>query len=327
MSRREHHHHYNDVRAERPERTVTVLRMPRRLPGGRRAASLCLTLALAGLFCIVAGEAARHGREDAGAVGLNVAAGFATAASLVLGCIAVAAQRRHWSRRARNRLVFGLPIAMLSLLMLGVDAANRAPVRGGLEKAGPPHSALSLPAPVRAAPLFQAGWYGEARQDGLLLVVTAFHADSAESRSFNRALRKPVSYATLSVINLGSATPVVLKRAEVFLLLDSGETRPSLEVKPLLAPHSEHAALRKRLAVPREVTAGGMVADLPVCTERDFPWERVAAVLVSLNDRTCTIPGRLMTEKEKRALLEQNTERAATVSATNRDAEAWFKHL
>jgi len=329
MSRSGHHHHHhrNSVRAERSKRAVAGVRTSRRLSGGRRAASLCLAFALAGLFCIVAGEAVHHDRTTSGAVGLNIAAGFAIALSLALGLIAVAVQQRQWSRRARNRLVLGFPIALLSLLMLVVDAASRGSARGGLGKAGPSPSALSSPEPVRLAPLFQSGWYGEAHQDGLLLVVTSFHTNSVESRAFNRALRKPVSYATLSVINLGSAAPVVLRRAEVFFLLDSGETQSSLEVKPLLAPHSEHAALRKRLAVPREVKGGGMVADLPICVERDFPWERVAAVLISLHDRTCTIPGRMMTEKEKRALLEQNTERASTANTTNRDAEAWFKHL
>ncbi|HPK37054.1 MAG TPA: hypothetical protein PLH01_02110, partial [Kiritimatiellia bacterium] len=189
------------------------MRTSRRLSGGRRAASLCLAFALAGLFCIVAGEAVHHDRTTSGAVGLNIAAGFAIALSLALGLIAVAVQQRQWSRRARNRLVLGFPIALLSLLMLVVDAASRGSARGGLGKAGPSPSALSSPEPVRLAPLFQSGWYGEAHQDGLLLVVTSFHTNSVESRAFNRALRKPVSYATLSVINLGSAAPVVLRRA------------------------------------------------------------------------------------------------------------------
>ncbi len=300
---------------------------PETCASGKHAAAACVLLAFLGLGCKLAVGFMAHLRTTSSSNLLTILAGTLTLAALGLGLYAQNAQRRLWSRRVRRRLVIGIPVAFLTLLTVVANVLfPQAALRPAAPDVATPSSAQH-PAKTEDTALTKPGWYGELQQDGVLLVLTSFPENATESRQFNRRLLKPVSYATLSIINLGSAERPILNALEVALRLDSGETAQSLAVRPLLAHHAATAALLERLAVPQEIAVGAMAADIPVCLAPSFPWDRVTAVAVTLGKRTFTVPGRMVTAEEKRAMIEKSANHQRSASTTNRSAEAWFKNF
>jgi len=301
-------------------------RSPRDAAAGKNAAAACVLFAFLGLGCVLAAEInawVESARPDPRLIRL---ASIFTSSALGLGIAAAISQLHTWSRRVRKRLLIGLPLTLFSLLVIAANHfvphdPNRLP-----------HADNTAVSSARPAPaigdnaLVKSGWYGELQQDGLLLVITSFPDSSDETQRFNRRTRKPVSYATLSVINLGSPVPPVLKTLEVTLRLDSGETVQSLAVKPLLTQNMrDNADLLDRLNLPQEIPIGAMLPDIPLCQEPGFSWNRVSAVLVTLGPRTFGVPGRLMTAEEKANLIVHTAKSHRPNNATNRSAEAWFK--
>lgn len=247
-------------------------------------------------------------------------------AALVTGVYAQATQLRHWSRRVKRKLFVGLPAAFCTLLVAIANLLDRhAPAA-----ANTPERPVAV-SPNRSTPednnLIKPGWYGELLADGALLVITSYQEDAAESRSFNRGLLKPVSYATLSIINIGNSIPVSLTSPQVTLHLENGETVQSLTVQELLSPGNEQKeALRKRLAKQAEAPLGGMLPDIPICVDAPFDWSRVAGVAVQIGAHTVTVPGRTMSVQEKSALLPNST-RPSSPKHDSRIAEDWYKNL
>lgn len=298
-------------------------------PGGSagKASSLvCLLFAGLGFAAVLVATVLSRSDPPPAHSGLNLFAGACAGVSLAAGVRAQLLQRRHWSRRVKRRLLVGAPAALCTLLAVLVTWRERLA----------PHAGPSLPAPALAAArdsqpeddsLVKPGWYGETLANGVLLVVTAFEENAAESRRFNRGLFKPVSYATLSVINTGSSTPVTLRSPQVALLLETGERAVSLALRDLLSHGSgAHREVLERLAEQQDVTVGGMIPDIPVCLDAPFDWSRVKAVEVVLGSGPVAVPGRLMTVAEKQASLFSGPSKRSAAT-TNVTAEAWFKDL
>jgi len=301
-------------------------RSPRTATAGKNAAAACVLFAFLGFGCALAAEINVYAKSTLPDPRLILLASIFASAALGLGIAALVSQLHNWSRRVRKRLLIGLPLTLFSLLVI---AANLFVPH---DRNSLPHADNTAVSSARPAPaigdtsLVKSGWYGELQQDGLLLVITSFPDSSEETQRFNRRTCKPVSYATLSVINLGCPVPAVLKTLEVNLRLDSGETVQSLAVKPLLTQNMQaNADLLKRLALPQEISIGAMLPDIPLCQEPGFSWNRVSAVMVTLGTRTFGVPGRLMTAEEKAALIDHTAKQHRPNNATNRSAEAWFK--
>jgi hypothetical protein len=332
-----HHHHRRRSRHEpapRRDEERPAGRRPssRRRPGfridassGKAASVLCVMAAFLAFGTALIIELVAHTREELPNVFLNALAGLLALAALGAGGYAQTVQLRHWSRRARNRLLVGVPVGALTLAMVVVNFYEKQiPVRGT-----PPAPAGAARGAEDRAALFRPGWYGQGQENGVLAVVGSFDEGAAESREFNRLVTRSVSYATLTVINQGNALPVVLKSVRVGLLLDSGEEAQSLDVKPLLNAAGTDEGLKRRLSEPKTIASGAMVADIPVCLEPGFRWERVREVEVALGDRVLLVQGRMMTAEEKRALAETPGAAGAPPAAasTNLSAETWFKDL
>ena len=272
-------------------------------------------------------ELVAYTRHESANPFFNASAGLLTVAAFGAGGYALMVQLRYWSQRVRRRLQVGLTVAVLTMVMVIANYYEPyLPSAGGQPDADPVKKEVVPVAPEDQS-LLKPGWYGELQQDGVLAVISSFAENASESRQFNRRVVKPVSYAALSVINLGSPAPIILRSLQVGLVLDSGEEVQSLAVKPLMHPGPENEILLKRLVEPQTLAIGVMASDIPVCREPGFKWECVRGVNVMFNARTVTIPGRMMTADEKRALLERAAVSNSPSASTNRTAEAWFKGL
>jgi hypothetical protein len=263
-------------------------------------------------------------REEPTNLLLGGFAGLLALAALAAGGYAQVVQLRYWSRRVRNRLLVGLPVAALTLSVNAVNFYTRQ-----MPKQPPPTPPAagqpSEPDDVDFRDLFASGWYGEGQENGVMVSLASFAESTAAAQRFNRLVPRPMSYAALTVINLSSPLPVVLQSVRVGLLLDSGEEVQSLDVKPLLNA-DEH--MKRRLSEPQTLAAGAMAPDIPICLEAGFPWERVRGVKVTFEDRALFIPGRMLATEEKNALLEKpGAAKAPAAAATNLTGEAWFKDL
>lgn len=278
------------------------------------------------ILVLIAPLLSRASQTDA-FVGINAFAGACAAASLATGIHAQVSQLRCRSRRVRRKVLMGIPVALCTALAVLANVrghyaptikedAPRVPVQTAKRDSEPEDNSLIKP-----------GWHGELLSSGVLLVITSFEDNASESRRFNRGLFKPVSYATLSVINTGSTSPAVLASPEVTLHLDSGEKTTSLPVRELLS-HStgKDETLLKRLADQQLIPVGGMIPDIPLCVNTPFDWKHVVAVEVSLGAGSVLVPGRLMTAAEKQAVLFRN-ETKSPPAMTNGAAEKWYKDL
>ena len=284
-------------------------------------------LAFLGLGTVVIAEIIARANNELTPPFFNILAGAASLAALAVGAYAQITQMHRWSRRVKRRLLVGLPVALLNAMMVTANFFDTYETPGNPASAPSSNRREVPPPPQEDNALVKPGWYGELQQEGLLLVVTSFGDNAAETKRFEKRLFKPVSYASLSLINLGSSVPIILQSLEVGLHMDSGEVVKSLPVKPLLEQKADtNTALLRLLTAPYTLAAGAMLPDIPVCQETNFPWARVTAVTVSLSSHDLTIPGRMMTAAEKQTMLEKTTANRKT-SGTNITAEAWFKNL
>ncbi len=293
---------------------------------GKRSALLCVLLALTGLAAVSAAELLSRTGHISPPVGANVFAGACALVALAAGAHALMALSHHRSRRLRRRLLIGLPAAICTALAVFANlCARRAPA-----------GAAAPDAPLPAVPhadtpednsLAKTGWYGEILDGGVLLVVTSFDPQSAESLRFNKGLAKPVVYATLSVINTGSVNPATLTSPQVVLHLANGQSRPSLSLPELSARGGDTSRLSTRLAAQHEVPLGKMIADIPICLAAPFHWSSVLGVEVRIGARAVTVPGRLMTAREKLQAARSLQPAIRRPGGTNVTAEAWYKDL
>lgn len=293
---------------------------------GLKSAAHCLLFALAGLVTVLTTELVSKANQRPALPALNLVAGSFVLAALGTGVYAQITQRRHWSRRVRRRLLVGLPIAACSAVAIIANTREQhAPSAAGPEV--PRAAAPARQATPEDDALVRPGWYGEVRSDGVIIVVTSFETNTAESQRFNRGLFKPVTYATLSLINTGCPTPVVLSSFQSGISLDNGETVQSLSISELLSRGAgQRSELRDRLAEPQKVAFGAMIPDIPICMEADFSWSRVTAVTIRLGAHAVVVPGRVMAAEEKQKLIEATATKHRP-SDTNNTAEMWFKNL
>lgn len=297
---------------------------------GRTASRVCLIVALLAVTAAAVMELIAYAwREHANPI-FNTIAGLLSLAALGAGLYAQIFQLYQWSHHVRTRLRIGLSLVGLTLLLTGTNWYQNHLSAAGVTARSSRQTA-ELPEPVQpvqeAVSLFKPGWYGEVQSDGVMAVISSFPENAAESLQFNRRTRKPVSYATLSVINMGSPSPVVLRHLRVGLLLDSGEEIQSLAVPPLLRTPGSEESLLGRLAEPQRLATGAMLPDIPICLEEGVSWEHVRGVRLMLEHAVLTVPGRMMTADEKRALIEKTPAQPVPVPSTNLSAEAWFKTL
>jgi hypothetical protein len=269
-------------------------------------------------------ELIAHSNHEPPLFALSLLASLFAVAALATGGYAQIVQLTRWSRRVRNRLLVGLPTGLLMLVIATVNMyKQQAP---GGHTGSPGFAASHSPYLTdEDRSLFKPGWYGEGQSNGVQVVITSFEENATESRAFNRTTTEPVTYATLTVINLGNPLPVTLARTRVTLLLESGEEVQSMDVKPLLRLSALDSRMRQRLAEPRMITPGMVAADIPICLDSQFRWSRARAVRVSFQAGDLLIAGRVLTADEKRNLTEQASKPQNTI--TNLSAEEWFKGM
>ena len=259
----------------------------------------------------------------------NILAIGLVATALGTGIYAQMNQLRCWSRQTRQRILIGLPVALLTLATV-IPNFFEKPALGELMR-GTPRVAQATPPPADTREtdeaLVKPGWYGELQRDGLLLIVSSYEENAFESRAFNKRLYKPVSYATFTVINLSSDVPIAVSSLQVKAHLDTGEVTLSLPIEPLLSQNAQaNRNLVQRLALPQQLAIGGMLPDVPICMASDFSWSRVIAVTVILGGREITVPGRVMTAEEKKAAIDRGTAKRPA-SDRKGSAENWYKGL
>jgi hypothetical protein len=270
-----------------------------------RFSRLCLVFACLGLAAVLITEIISNATGEPSLPFLNVLGGAVTLASLVTGAYAMATLVRHNSRRVRRRALVGMTVAVCTgaavvsnvfdkYRQLAPPETSEAPAAPGAAEAGPENNDLVKP-----------GWYGELLSDRVLLIITSFEENAAESRRFNRGLFKPVSYATLTVVNTGNDTPVSVTPSDTRLRLADGSIVRSLSLQDVQA-HSAGRGneLNNRISASQLVATGAMAPDLPICMDAGFSWARVAAVDVRLGARTVSVPGRFMTAHEKTKMLQ-----------------------
>ena len=294
---------------------------------GKTVSAVCVMAAFLAVMIAVIMELIAHTRQEPSNSVFNLLTGLVALIAIGAGLYAQILQFHHWSLHVRRRLQVGLTVSVLTLVLVIANFHEKCVASAG----GNPGIAAEQKSGTRQVvpeddSLFKSGWYGELQFDGVMAVISSFPENASESRQFNRRVAKPVSYATLSVINLGKAEPVFMQKAQVGLLLDSGEEVQSLAVKSLLRVAVGNESLFARLTEPLTLAVGAMAPDIPICQEPDFSWEHVRGVRIMFNSKTVTIPGRMMTAAEKRALADTVAPKANT-SNTNLSAEAWFKDL
>ena len=299
---------------------------------GRRAAALCVTAAAFGLGTELINEliAYQNKQETLPLFGI-LACGLGLTA-IGFAAYAQKTQARQRSRRVHRRLLLGFPLALLALVFALPGLVKRsfsgsASESSPASQVAPPLPHVNIPDAHTDNALTAPGWYGEKQQDGLLLVITSFAENTVESVRFNGRLAKPVSYATFSIVNLGRAAPIVVDRFQAKIHLDDGTAVSSLEVSALLKKNDAlNKLLAERLSAPQKLAIGGMLADLPLCLEKRFPWSRVTSVTLAADSREITVPGRMLTSDEKGALLKRGTDKRSSAT-TQGTAESWFKDL
>jgi hypothetical protein len=276
----------------------------KRPPRGLRFSLLCLLFSLLGLATALVAEIVSHATREPSLPFLNLLGGAATIAALGTGIYAIATLVRHNSRRVQLRTLVGMTVAVCTGLAVISNLFDNHRRLAAPETAAPPAAAAqSTP---EKDDLIKPGWYGELLSGGVHLIVTSFEESASESRRFNRGLFKPVSYATLTVINTATDCPVSLSAFETRLTLDDGTSIKSLSLHDLLAHgvgHSEQ--LGKRLVERQTIAMGSMVPDIPICMDAGFSWARVAVVEIRLGALTVSVPGRFMTAQEKSDMLQR----------------------
>lgn len=301
---------------------------PPRASFGNRFAFLCLASGGLGfVFMLLTTMLSRSGAAPDHS-GLTVFSAACALVSIIAGVRAQVSQLRHWSRRVKRKLLIGFPLAFCTALAVAVEMHARL---GSHPGSGQPTAAQPSASTGQAVPeddsLIKPGWYGEILSGGILLVITSYAEESSESRRFNKGLFKPVAYATLSVINTGSAGPATLASPRVTLILESGEREPALDLHDVLTHGGAQAeAAAARLSSNKELPLGGMIADIPICMDAPYDWSRVVGVEVQLGAGAVTVPGKMMTAAEKQTFLFRGEARPSA-SATNVSAEEWFKNL
>lgn len=287
-------------------------------PTNRRNATLCMVTAFIALGAALLSDLL----PDTA----HLIAGALALVALAIGAYTLFQQSKHPSRRARNRLIVGAPIALLALgLAIARHIASTTPAADSEKITGQSHTAPDKES-EQPTTLFSSGWYGEIMQDGVWIIVTSFAPGTMQAHAFNKLTENPAAYATLTVINRESPAPIALGSSRVTAALDSGEAQQSLDIAELLTAGPDARALKQRLASPRQLTAGEMEPDLPLCFPMDFDWNHVNSITVTLSDRDISIPGRVMTAEEKLSLLDSPSTRQTNAPPPSKvSAEAWFK--
>jgi len=303
---------------------------------GRDLATLCVIAAFLGLSLELLNAFTAHTKGENTNIVLSILSTVLATAAAIFGACAQVIQLSTWSHRARNRILIGLPVALLTLASVIPNFWETKIVHVNTYRATSVASHAS-PSPIpKAAPQKHAvnsdlplpGWYGETQQDGLLLAVSSFDPKADESQRFNRNLSTPVAYATFTVINIGHTLPVVLTSLQASLHLGSGKTVQSLALEPLLDQNVQaYRTLRSRLALPQELVLGNMLADVPICMKPDFSWSDVKGVSILFGTQKITLQGRVMTADEKKKLLSKSTQKRPLGATNSVSAEAWFKNL
>ena len=334
--RRRHHHHSDETREHEkpPAKTLEQSRHHSQGPSSRTLATFCVVLALLAFGIALVTEYISYTSHKPDNVFLNSFACLFSLCALGTGGYAKKLQAHAWSRRARNRLRIGMPIAALTLAVAIVNFYNKLPSAGKVPE-GAISSSISL-AP-ESEDMFGPGWYGEGQANGIEAVVVSFAENAPESRAFNRLMNRRVSYATMTVVNRSRPQPVILQCAQVGLVLASGEEIPSLAAKPLLRIADANESVIQHLSETRMLPSGAMAPDIPVCADADFRWERVRAVRLVFDGFVMLVPGRMMTADEKFSVLTKSdaggTKPAvsqpakAPAAQPAKSADAWLKDL
>ena len=154
--------------------------------------------------------------------------------------------------------------------------------------------------------VFKPGWYGEADQDDVTCVLVSFKENAVESRQFQRRLNTPVSYATLSIMNLG-LKPAVVDSLKLKLYAGGGRHYDSLPAEELLSERrSLNGDLLLLLETPKTLKAGQMLSSIPICMPASFDWGGVTSVVMTVNGKPLKIDGKMLTAEEKQKMVESS---------------------
>jgi hypothetical protein len=287
-----------------------------RTPRGKRYSLYSLVFAIASIALLATAELIARANHEPTLTPLNLLGAAATLAALATGAYAIASLARHESQTVRRRLLVSLPIAVCAGLAVTSNFFDKHRQLAPTKAAAPTAAAPAVAAAPVDDHLIKPGWFGEILSDGLLLTISSFEENAAESRRFNRGLFKPVHYARLTVVNAGNINPVSVPSVEASLRMKDGSTSDCLNLRDLLSHGaSQGDLLLKRLTENQTIHMGGMVAEIPVCTDTNVSWSQVLAVNVRLGSRTLVVPGRVMSAREKMDILEKGA--GAASPATN----------
>jgi hypothetical protein len=321
-----HHHHHHSVH---PSQRAS------------QASSLCVVAAFLSFAFLAVAHLIAKNLSALPNPALNAAAAGIAAAAFVFGFYAEVVQIRYWDPKVRVRLFVGMPVAVLVLIVAGVNFYRQyQPVpHATLRPAGaePPEAvtndtAAAVEEPAPGAPedtsLFKPGWSGEGELDGVIATVNSYNENATESRQFNRRLiRKKVAYAVLSIMNKGEK-PVTLTSFQLTVTEREGMTRKSLSAKALLnenaAANGDQLAL---LVTPRTLAPGAMLANIPVCLPEGFAWDSVISAAFPLGEKDVVIQGRMLTAEQREALLVPEGEKASATNAPAKPADKYFENL
>lgn len=290
-----------------------------------RSAGLSMWAGFLSVVVVVITYIVAHLSESSPNIWFNAAAATFAVAGLLLCFYAEVVQLRYWSSKVRKRMRIGASICSLALIVVGADTYQRmqrhnfAPVeyRDDGEEEGT--NIVNSLHPLRPTPtdtsVFKPGWYGEAEKDGVTYVLVSFNENAAESRQFQRRLTTRISYAMLSVMNLGMKTAVV-DTLTPLIHCENQQTHSALSAKELLLKkRMENEKLLEMLEIPKELKSGQMLSSVPVCMPPEFEWNQVQSAEFVLNGKPIKIKGRMYTADEKREMMNSSEAQSKTNAA------------
>ncbi len=252
--------------------------------------------------------------------------------AIVAGACAQVLQRRRASRRANRMLRIGLPLALLTLLLITInhlqsDSKNRAPSDGS-DSVTPTN--YSLDTPPDEHPLFAPSWYGTAEFNGFLVIANSFASTSHEAKEFGAMVSQPVQHARITIINRSGIDPLLPNLLGVRALHPDSTETECLNIYNLLRANAAANTMRTRLQKLTPLIIGAMAPDLPLAFPPDLDWHNVTALRIKLGTTTLLVPGHVLTSEEKRRLLDSSPPpppQSNLPAPSGAPAEKWFKDL
>lgn len=291
-----------------------------------QASALSIAAGLFSVVVVVISHIISHLLETLPNLWINAVSAALSIVGLLLCFYAQIVQIRYWSSTVRKRMRIGLTICLLSLVVVGTDTyqyvqrPNFSQIEnqiGGAQTGtdkGEAH--VNRSGKSVDTSIFKPGWYGETEKNGVTFVLSSFQENAIESRRFHQRIDTHVSFATLSVMNLGMK-PAIIDSLTPELYCKDNQSYSALPVKELLMKkETGNEDLLALLETPKELKSGQMLSAVPICMPADFQWNEVKSVEFTLNGEPLKIEGRMFTAEEKRKMVEVPTDTQSKTSET-----------